>query len=84
MPDPHGRFELRAVVPHDAFYEVTFAMKVGNAGAWTLVGTDDNAPYRVYPNVSGLAPGTPVHFRAVVRDNAGHESVATASASVQP
>ena len=36
------------------------------------IGTDDNAPYRVFHDVSDIAPGTTVQYRAVVLDNAHH------------
>jgi hypothetical protein len=76
------RFELTADVAGDSFYEVAFSIRVGNERSWTPVGIDDNAPYRVYPDVTGVAPGTPVRVRAIVRDNAGHESAAAASTTV--
>jgi hypothetical protein len=50
---------------------VTFYAKVGN-GAWTPIGTDDNAPYRVFDDIRALTPGTVVQYQAVVLDNAGH------------
>ena len=39
---------------------------------WKPIGTDDNAPYRVFHDVSGLRTGTPLKYRAVVLDNRGH------------
>jgi alpha-amylase len=50
---------------------VTFLAKSGKGG-WRDIGTDDNAPYRVFHDVSDIAPGTTVQYRAVVLDNAGH------------
>ncbi|MBI4939761.1 MAG: pullulanase-type alpha-1,6-glucosidase [Actinobacteria bacterium] len=67
-----GRVELRVAVPENAFSEVTYAWRVAGAGTWTKLGTDDNAPYRVMPDVSGLAKGTVVETRAVVRDASGN------------
>ena len=68
----------------DSFYEVTFLAKVGN-GRWQDIGTDDNAPYRVFHDVSDVAPGTRVRYRAVVLDNAGHtRSSAVARSTVAP
>jgi glycosidase len=66
-----GRMEVRADVAGSSFYEVTFLAKA-RGGDWEPIGTDDNAPYRVFHDVSGLAPGTPVRYRAVVLDNRGH------------
>jgi alpha-amylase len=65
------RLEVKANVAGDSFYEVTFLAKVGNRG-WKDIGTDDNAPYRVLQDVADVAPGTPIRYRAVVLDNAGH------------
>jgi alpha-amylase len=66
-----SRMHVGAQVGGSSFYEVTFQQKIG-AGDWENVGTDDNAPYQVYPDVSTLRPGTPLAYRAVVLDNAGH------------
>ncbi|MGH3879836.1 MAG: alpha-amylase family glycosyl hydrolase [Actinophytocola sp.] len=75
LPKPaaasRGRMEVTASVNGSSLYEVTFEARVGG-GRWQPVGTDDNAPYRVFHDVSSLAPGTPVEYRAVVLDNAGH------------
>jgi alpha-amylase len=74
-PEPsaaaRSRVQVRADVTGTSFYEVTFQVKVGN-GPWTPIGTDDNAPYRVFHDVSALATGTPLKYRAVVLDNRGH------------
>jgi glycosidase len=67
------RLEVRADVAGDSFYEVTFLAKVGE-GPWQDIGTDDNAPYRVFQDVSDIAPGTTIQYRAVVLDNANHTS----------
>ncbi|CAA9528727.1 MAG: CBM41, partial [uncultured Thermoleophilia bacterium] len=45
--------------------------KVGT-GEWTSIGTDDNAPYRVFHDVAALETGTAVQYRAIVLDNAGN------------
>jgi hypothetical protein len=64
------RLEVRAEVAGDSFYEVTFLASVGG-GPWQDIGTDDNAPYRVFHDVSDIEPGTAIQYRAVVLDNAG-------------
>ncbi|MEY2513078.1 MAG: hypothetical protein QOJ89_436 [bacterium] len=66
------RLEVRADVGGDSFYEVTFEARVGD-GDWQLIGTDDNAPYRVFHDVSRLAPGTALQYRATVLDNARNQ-----------
>jgi glycosidase len=65
-----GRVEVSASVNGSSLYEVSFEAKVN--GRWQPIGTDDNAPYRVFHDVSALAPGTPVEYRAVVLDNGHH------------
>jgi glycosidase len=78
------RLEVRADVAGDSFYEVTFLARVGN-GPWQDIGTDDNAPYRVFQDVSDVAPGTTIQYRAIVLDNAGHtRSSSVASSTVAP
>jgi hypothetical protein len=63
--------QVSADVAGSSFYEVTFYARAGH-GRWTPIGTDDTAPYRVFHDVAGLHAGTPVQYRAVVLDNAGH------------
>lgn len=74
-----GRMQVTANVAGNSFYEVSFYAKAGN-GAWTPIGTDDNAPYGVFHDVSALPQGTPLQYRAVVLDNAGH----TATSAPRP
>ncbi len=51
----------------DRLVEVTFSVKAG-AADWEIVGTDNNAPYRVFFDVGDLPVGTPVSFQAIVKD----------------
>ncbi|GAB3989308.1 hypothetical protein GCM10029978_114070 [Actinoallomurus acanthiterrae] len=67
----HGRMRVGANVAGSSFAEVTFQAKIGN-GPWQPIGTDDNAPYQVFHDTSGYRTGTPLRYRAVVLDNAGH------------
>ncbi|MEV5707389.1 alpha-amylase family glycosyl hydrolase [Actinoallomurus sp. NPDC052274] len=67
----HGRMHVAANVAGSSFNEVTFQVKVGN-GPWQPIGTDDSAPYQVFHDTSGYRTGTPLRYRAVVLDNAGH------------
>ena len=69
--ESRSRMQVTADVAGSSFNEVTFYAKTGRGG-WKAIGTDDNAPYRVYHDVSGLGTGTKVEYRAVVLDNAGH------------
>lgn len=65
------RLEVGAAVGGDGFNEVTFLAKAGRGG-FEPIGTDDNRPYRVFHDVSAYEPGTKVHYKAVVLDNAGN------------
>ncbi len=51
--------------------EINFAIKIGD-GDWEYLGTDNNAPYRIFYDVSGIAPGTAVTFQAIVNDLQGN------------
>ncbi len=82
-----GRAEVGVTVPGDGLNQVTFAHRpagaAGSAG-WTVLGTDDNAPYRVFHDVGAVAEGTELEYRAVVRDHAGKVAAASAAAVVGP
>jgi len=84
-PGPlRDRAEIRADVGGDQFAEVTFLARVGGGG-WQPIGTDDNAPFRVFHDVADLVPGTRVQYQAVVLDNAGHtRSSAARAGTVAP
>jgi alpha-amylase len=85
VPSPSAdRTGVVADVKGDSFYEVTFLAKVGT-GAWKDIGTDDNAPYRVFQDTSDIDPGTQVSYKAVVLDNAGHtRSSAAKTVTIPP
>ncbi len=74
---------VEADVRGDSFYEVTFQRKVGH-GSWRTIGVDDSAPYQVFDDVSRLAPGRQVAYRAAVLDNAGHRRGSAARATKVP
>jgi glycosidase len=82
-PGARGRMHVRADVAGSSFYEVTFYVRAGN-GPWQPIGTDDNAPYQVFHDVSGLPTGTPLHYRAVVLDNRGHTAASATRSAVVP
>jgi glycosidase len=67
----YGRTEVKADVTASTFAQVTFQWRKVGATAWQPLGTDDNAPYRVFHDVSGIPLATPIEYRAVVKDAAG-------------
>ncbi|MGW4638519.1 pullulanase-type alpha-1,6-glucosidase [Sphaerisporangium sp. NPDC004334] len=83
-----GRVPVAATVPGDGFDQVTFAARAGD-GPWKVLGTDD-APtvsgagrtFRVFHDLTGLAAGTKVAYKAVVKDSAGRFAAASATAAV--
>ena len=77
-----GRAEVGAAIPSNTFAEVTFLERPVGTTAWTAIGTDDNAPYRVFHDVSGLAKGTLVEYRMLAKDLSGHVSATSTYAVV--
>ncbi|BCT74695.1 hypothetical protein SCMU_05370 [Sinomonas cyclohexanicum] len=82
------RVNVTADLPHDSFYEVTFQARVpgaaGAGGQWHNIGTDDTYPYQVFDATKGMTPGTPLEYRAVSLDNAGHTATSATVAAVVP
>ncbi|GAA4192227.1 hypothetical protein GCM10022252_33280 [Streptosporangium oxazolinicum] len=79
-----GRIPVVATVPGTGFDQVTFAAKVGD-GAWKAIGTDDapsSRTFRVFHDLRGIAAGTKVSYKAVVKDSAGRFASAVAQATV--
>jgi pullulanase-type alpha-1,6-glucosidase len=72
-----GRAEIRAAVPDNAFAQVSFAYRPVGVTGWTPLGTDDNKPYRVFHDVSGMAHGTLLEYRAVLKDHSGNLSASS-------
>ncbi|MFF5075810.1 alpha-amylase family glycosyl hydrolase [Actinoplanes sp. NPDC000266] len=77
-----SRMRVPATVAGSSFAEVTFYART--TGGWQPIGTDDNAPYQVFHDVSGLSAGTQVEYRAVVLDNAGHSRASSSRAARVP
>ena len=76
------RRDRASTVPGGDFTQVTFAWRPVGTQEWQLIGTDDNAPYRAFHDVRGLAQGTPVEYRAIARDHDGDFGVVSTSAVV--
>ncbi|MFN2518177.1 MAG: alpha-amylase family glycosyl hydrolase, partial [Jatrophihabitantaceae bacterium] len=69
-----NRAEIRAAMTANTPVQASFAFRPVGTTVWQPLGTDDNAPYRVFHDVSAMAKGTLIEYRAVVKDNAGHLS----------
>jgi glycosidase len=78
------RVEIGADVHGSSFYEVTFYARKHHGG-WRSIGTDDNAPYRVFHDIADESPGSRIEYKAVVLDNARHTRTSrTRSLTVAP
>jgi len=77
-----GRAEIGVTAAEDSFSQVSFAFRKHGASAWTYLGTDDNAPYRIFHDVRGMAQGTLLEYRAVLKDSSGNLSVANSTGLV--
>ncbi|TQJ49608.1 pullulanase-type alpha-1,6-glucosidase [Phycicoccus sp. SLBN-51] len=76
-----GRAEIGAAITENTFAQTTFLYRPVGTTGWKTIGTDDSAPYRVYQDVSGIAKGTLLEYRALVKDSSGNIS-ATSSYGV--
>ncbi|TCO52000.1 pullulanase-type alpha-1,6-glucosidase [Kribbella antiqua] len=70
-----GRAEIAAAVPENTPVTVTFGYRPVGTTDWKRLGSDDNAPYRVFHDVSSLPKGTLLEYRAVLKDASGNYSV---------
>ncbi|MGL5911042.1 MAG: alpha-amylase family glycosyl hydrolase, partial [Phycicoccus sp.] len=77
-----GRAEIGADVGTKTFAQTTFLYRPLGATAWTTLGTDDNAPFRVFHDVSAMPLGTVLEYRAVAKDARGKVGAASSWASV--
>ena len=77
-----GRVEIGVDLASKSLNQVTFAYRPVGTKDWTDVGTDDNAPYRVFHDVSEHPAGTLLEYRAVVKDHSGNVAASGASGTV--
>ncbi|MEU4402651.1 pullulanase-type alpha-1,6-glucosidase [Micromonospora orduensis] len=75
------RAAVTAQVTGDPLATVTVAARVAG-GKWTLLGSADHAPYTVQHDLTGLAGGTRIEYKAVVRDGRGRTATARSTAVV--
>jgi alpha-amylase len=81
--ETNSRMLVSAIVGGSSFNEVTFYARIGD-NQWKSIGTDDTQPYRVFHEVSSIPDGKQVSYRAVVRDNAGHQRLSSSRKAVVP
>ncbi len=77
-----GLAPVVAEVDDDVYATTSFAYRVVGDDAWTPLGTAETTTPRVFHDVSGIADGTLVEYRAVRQDVTGHRSAASTYASV--
>jgi len=77
-----GRSEIGVAVDSDSFVQTTVAWRPVGEDEWRVLGTDDNAPYRVFHDVRDLPDGLLVEYRAVSRDADGDLGAAQTYAQV--
>ncbi|MEU8301461.1 pullulanase-type alpha-1,6-glucosidase [Micromonospora sp. NPDC048909] len=75
------RAAVTAQVVGDPLATVTVAARVAGR-EWTLLGSAHHAPYTVHHDLTGLAGGTRVEYKAVVRDGRGRTATARSTATV--
>ncbi|MFI0503851.1 pullulanase-type alpha-1,6-glucosidase [Streptomyces albogriseolus] len=74
-----GDVEVSADVDGGGLNRVVFAAQVGN-GPWRTLGSADHAPYKVTQHLPDtVRAGTPLRYKAVVVDSAGHTASDTAA-----
>lgn len=66
----------------DVWSETSFAYRVAGSDEWTALGTAETTSPRVFHDVTGLADGTLVEYRAVSTDAAGERVAGSTFASV--
>jgi hypothetical protein len=86
LPQPGAVVEERTPitvdVPQNDLQQVTVLWRPVGTSDWRRLGTDDNAPYRVYQDVRGMPKGSLIEYRVVVRDHDGDLGVASSWAVV--
>ena len=71
-----------AATTGDHWQQTTFSYRVVGSDDWHVLGTSETTTPRVFADVSGLATGTLVEYRAVSVDAAGHRSAASTYGAV--
>lgn len=78
-----GRTQIVLRVDGVKMPRVAFAVRIVGSSHWTPLGVDDNAPHRVYYDVSRYPAGALLEFRAVTYTNSGELIGASSTTRVQ-
>src|SRR5699024_6626868 len=73
---------VTATVPAGRWSETSVAYRVAGATSWTPLGTAETTSPRVFHDVTSLAPGTLVDYRAVSTDAAGNRAAVSTYGSL--
>ncbi|WP_226345451.1 alpha-amylase family glycosyl hydrolase [Agilicoccus flavus] len=76
-----GRTRITANVPANRVVQATFLARPAGTTRWSTLGTDDNAPYRVFADTARWRTGTRLEYRVVVKDEAGRVRGASTTAT---
>ena len=76
-----GSTPVSATTP-DVWQQTSFAYRVVGGTTWTSLGTAESSSPRVFADVTGLADGTLVEYRAVTTDASGSRAAASTYGSV--
>lgn len=79
-----GRAEIAVKPAENAHAEVTFAYRVAGNSRWHRLGADDNAPYRVFHDVTAFPADTRIEYRAVLEDASGNLTARGTTGVVSP
>lgn len=77
-----GHAEISASIPANTPVQTTFAYRFVGTDKWQTIGTDDNAPYRVFHDVTGIKKGTLLEYRVVAKDLSGNMAASSSYAVV--
>ncbi|WP_168582582.1 alpha-amylase family glycosyl hydrolase [Gephyromycinifex aptenodytis] len=78
-----GRLRVKAEVSANRYVQATFYARIAGEPTWRLLGTDDNAPYQVFDDVSTMRAGTRMEYRVVVQDESGRVRSSSTVTSVR-
>jgi len=72
-----GTYLATATVPGSDPAAVTFVWRATGSMAWSVLGTDDARPYRIYLDPDRLGRGTEIEVAAIVTGSSGLRAVST-------